>query len=82
MATEIAAPDGDMTRQDESMARRRLLADKGVSGAVPAQRRGAAAALDDILPAYIAAVAPPSVIANRKTKRRDDGRRPPLLDID
>jgi hypothetical protein len=34
-----------------------------VSGSVPAQRRGAAAAIDDILPAYFAAVRPPSVTA-------------------
>jgi hypothetical protein len=39
------------------------LADEGVSGSVPAQRRGAAAALDDVLPTYFAAVAPPSLTA-------------------
>ena len=39
------------------------LADEGVSGDVPAQRRGAAAALDDVLPAYRAAIAPPTSTA-------------------
>jgi len=34
-----------------------------VSGNVPAQRRGAAAALDEVLPAYFAAVAPPQTVA-------------------
>jgi hypothetical protein len=38
------------------------LADEGVSGNVPAQRRGAAAALDEVLPAYFAAVAPPQAV--------------------
>jgi hypothetical protein len=46
---------------DHSLAELFLqLADEGVSGSVPAQRRGAAAALDDVLPAYYAAVAPPA----------------------
>lgn len=36
------------------------LAEEGLSGSAPAQRRGAAAALDDVLPAYRAAIAPPS----------------------
>jgi len=45
---------------DHSIAEMFLqLADEGVSGDVPAQRRGAAAALDEVLPAYFAAVAPP-----------------------
>jgi hypothetical protein len=38
------------------------LADEGVSGSVPAQRRGAAAVIDDVLPTYVAAVAPPPVV--------------------
>jgi hypothetical protein len=36
------------------------LAEEGLSSSVPAQRRGAAAALDDVLPAYRAAIAAPS----------------------
>jgi hypothetical protein len=36
------------------------LADEGVAGNVPAQRRGAAAALDDVIPAYVRAIAPPA----------------------
>jgi hypothetical protein len=38
------------------------LADEGVAGNVPAQRRGAAAALEDVLPAYRAAIAPASAM--------------------
>jgi hypothetical protein len=34
------------------------LAEEGVAGRVPAQRRGAAAALDDVIPAYLRAIAP------------------------
>ena len=34
------------------------LAEEGVAGSVPAQRRGAAAALEDVLPAYLRAIAP------------------------
>jgi hypothetical protein len=39
------------------------LAEEGLSSGVPAQRRGAAAALDDVLPAYRAAIAAPSTTA-------------------
>jgi hypothetical protein len=35
------------------------LADEGLAGDLPAQHRGAAAALNDVLPAYLAAIAPP-----------------------
>lgn len=34
------------------------LAGEGIAGSVPAQRRGAAAALDDVIPAYLRAIAP------------------------
>ena len=39
------------------------LAEEGLSSSVPAQRRGAAVALDDVLPAYRAAIAAPSTTA-------------------
>ena len=47
---------------DQSIAELFLqLADEGVSGSVPAQRRSAAAVLEDVLPAYRAAIAAPSI---------------------
>jgi hypothetical protein len=36
------------------------LAEEGVAGAVPAQRRGAAATIEDVIPAYLRAIAPAS----------------------
>ena len=39
------------------------LAEEGVAGNVPAQRRGAAAALDDVIPAYVRAISPPTTTA-------------------
>jgi hypothetical protein len=36
------------------------LAEEGIAGNVPAQRRGAAAALEDVIPAYLTALAPPA----------------------
>jgi hypothetical protein len=54
------------SRADHSIAEMFLqLADEGVSGTVAAQRRGAAAALEDVLPAYLAAVVPSSVSTGR-----------------
>src|SRR4051812_23866720 len=58
------ARQGLGTTVDHSIADLFLqLADEGVSGNVPAQRRGAAAALDDVLPAYVAALAPAAITA-------------------
>jgi hypothetical protein len=64
-ADRVAAAQASLERGvDHSIAEIFLqLADEGVSGSVPAQRRGAAAVMDDVLPAYIAAVAPPATIA-------------------
>jgi hypothetical protein len=38
------------------------LAEEGVVGSVPAQRRGAAAALEDVIPAYLRAIAPSTIV--------------------
>jgi hypothetical protein len=40
------------------------LAGEGVAGSVPAQRRGAAAAVEDVIPAYLRAVAPITTTAS------------------
>jgi hypothetical protein len=68
----IAAARASLGRErDDSIIEFFLqLADEGVSGDVPAQRRGAAAALDDVLPAYIAAVAPPRVMTRNAAAPR------------
>jgi hypothetical protein len=64
-ADRVATTRGALERGvDHSIAELFLqLADEGVSGSVPAQRRGAAAVMDDVLPAYFAAVAPPATTA-------------------
>ncbi len=64
-AERVAAARASLVRGvDHSIAELFLqLADEGVSGSVPAQRRGAAAVMDDVLPAYFAAVAPPATTA-------------------
>ena len=66
-----AAGDADAARaslnasDDHSIAELLLqLADEGVSGNVPAQRRGAAAVLDDILPSVLRCRRP--VVADRR----------------
>jgi hypothetical protein len=51
-------------RLDNSIAELFLqLAGEGISGNVPAQHRGAAAALEDVIPAYLRAIAAPSLTA-------------------
>jgi len=58
-AERIAAARASLGPGDQSVAELFLqLAEEGISGNVPAQRRGAAAAIEDVVPAYLAAVAP------------------------
>jgi regulator of protease activity HflC (stomatin/prohibitin superfamily) len=63
-AERIAAARAALPGGDHSVAELFLqLAEEGISGSQPAQRRGAAAVLDDVLPAYLAAIAPPATTA-------------------
>jgi hypothetical protein len=58
-AERIAAARAALPAGDHSVAELFLqLADEGVSGGQPAQRRGAAAVIEDVLPAYLAAIVP------------------------
>jgi hypothetical protein len=58
-AERIATSRASLGAGDQSVAELFLqLAEEGVSSTVPAQRRGAAAAVEDVVPAYLAAVAP------------------------
>jgi hypothetical protein len=60
----IAGARSALPAGDHSLAELFLeLADEGVSGGQPAQRRGAAAVLEDVLPAYLAAIARPATTA-------------------